>query len=150
MTTIREGGCQCGALRYWLEGEPLALCACHCTDCQRRSGSAFGMTMFAARDRVALVRGEPACYDYREDDGRRWLGAYCGTCAVRLWSESPRAPGILFLAAGTLDDTAGLQPVAHVWTRSAQPWVAIPRDVLVFDTQPEMEVLLRAWRERRR
>lgn len=150
MTTIRQGGCQCGALHYEVRGEPLAVCACHCTDCQRRSGSAFGMTLFAARDQVTLVRGTPARYDYAQEDGRRWLGTYCGNCAIRLWSESPRAPHVLFLAAGTLDDTSGLEPVAHVWTRSAQPWVVIPAGVLVFDTQPEMDVLMRAWRERAR
>ena len=149
MTALREGGCQCGALRYRVRGEPLSVCACHCTDCQRRSGSAFGMTLFAARDQVELLRGEPARYDYAEADGRRWLGAYCATCAIRLWSESPQNPGLLFLAAGTLDDRAGLEPVAHVWTRSRQPWVALPRNVPAFEQQPELAVLVRAWRERR-
>lgn len=150
MTTIRAGGCLCGALRYEVRGEPLAVCACHCTDCRRRSGSAFGLTLFAAREQVALVRGQAAHHDYAGADGRRWRGACCGTCATRLWSESPRKPEVLFLAAGTLDDTAGLSPVAHVWTRSAQPWVAIPDGVLAFETQPEMDVLVRAWRERGR
>jgi hypothetical protein len=150
MTALRDGGCQCGALRFRIRGEPLSVCACHCTDCQRRSGSAFGITLFAARSQVELVRGEPARYDYAEADGRRWLGTYCPRCAVRLWSESPRVPEVLFLAAGTLDDRAGIEPVAHVWLRSARPWVRIPDHVLTFERQPDMETLVRAWRERRR
>lgn len=149
MTTIREGGCQCGSLRYEVRGEPLAVCACHCTDCQRRSGSAFGITMFAARSQVTLARGEPARYDYVEQDGRRWIGTYCANCVIRLWSESPRNPDVLFLAAGTLDATSGLAPAVHVWTRSAQSWVRIPDDVPTFAQQPEMAELVRAWRERR-
>ena len=39
------GGCQCGAIRYEVIGEPRQVVVCHCTDCQRQSGSAFGMTM---------------------------------------------------------------------------------------------------------
>jgi hypothetical protein len=42
---VREGGCQCGRVRYRVEGEPLTLGICHCTECQRQSGSAFGMSM---------------------------------------------------------------------------------------------------------
>ena len=43
VTSGREGGCQCGAIRYQLLRAPVALYACHCRDCQKQSSSAFGL-----------------------------------------------------------------------------------------------------------
>ena len=45
MSVIHEGGCQCGTVRYAIAGEPLWVIVCHCKECQRQSGSAFGMTL---------------------------------------------------------------------------------------------------------
>lgn len=150
MTQVHEGGCQCRAVRFRLAGAPLTVYACHCTDCQRRSGSAFGITLLAAQAQLEIVRGTPARYDYTEDDGRRWIGAFCAQCVVRLWSESPQLREVRFVAAGTLDDARAFAPAAHVWIRSRQPWMPIPHGVPTFAQQPDMEVLVRAWRERRR
>jgi hypothetical protein len=55
---------------------------------------------------------------------------------TRLWSEPPRAPDVAVVRAGTLDDTSWLRPSAHIWTRSAQPWVQIPEGVPRYETQP--------------
>ncbi len=44
------GGCQCGSARYVLTAEPIRVAACHCTGCQRQSGSAFGMSMPVTKD----------------------------------------------------------------------------------------------------
>ena len=48
------GGCQCGQVRYELSGEPIRLIACHCTECQRQSGSAFGMSMLIKKEDLKL------------------------------------------------------------------------------------------------
>ena len=44
------GGCQCGTIRYKIRGEPWAIYACHCTECQRQSTSAFGLSMPVRRE----------------------------------------------------------------------------------------------------
>ena len=51
-------------------------------------------------------------------------------------------PEVVRLKPGTLDDTAVLKPVAHVWTKRAQPWVEIPDDLPSFETQPDLRMLL--------
>lgn len=151
MTTTREGGCQCRAVRYRVLGDPLTVYACHCADCQRRSGSAFAMTMLVSKNQIEVIQGRPAQYDYVEKDGRHRLGVFCGKCATRLWGESPRVSGVFFLPPGTLDDTSWVEPAAHVWTRSAQPWVSIPDSVPAFAQEAEdVSVLVSAWRDRRR
>ena len=46
--SVQTGGCQCGAVRYEVTGPPIKLYVCHCTECQRQSGSAFGMSFICA------------------------------------------------------------------------------------------------------
>ena len=57
MQRDRDGGCQCGAVRYRIHGEPLGLAVCHCTECQRQSGSAFGMSLAVAEPSFELLSG---------------------------------------------------------------------------------------------
>lgn len=58
------------------------------------------------------------------------------------------APDVVVVQPGTLDDTSWLRPVAHIWTRSAQPWFQFPSDVPLFETQPGLGVLAKLWQER--
>ena len=144
-----DGGCLCGAIRYRLGAEPLSLYACHCRDCQRLTGSAFGLSMVVPRDALATLRGEPAAYDVAMPDGRRKQGRFCGRCSTRLWGEPARFPQVRILRPGTLDDTSWLRPVGSMWTRSAQPWVAISAGPFDHAEQPEDPLaLIRAWQAR--
>src|SRR5881296_736407 len=76
-------------------------------------------------------------------------GRFCGECSTRLWGEPLKFPQVVVLQPGTLDDTSWLHPIGHIWTRSAQPWISIPKDTLNFEGQPEDPmVLINAWRDR--
>jgi hypothetical protein len=123
-------------VRYVVDGEPRTLYACHCTDCQRRGGTAFGLSMVVERAAVEVVKGEPAPYDARLSDGRTKHGRMCASCGTKLWGESMRNLDFLIIHPGTLDERAWLDPVAHLWTRSAQPWFRFPDGVALFETQP--------------
>ena len=143
-----EGGCLCGAVRYRIHGDPLTLYACHCTDCQRQSGSAFGLSMIVARTDFEVVQGEPLALDLTTDDGRNRRPRLCGACGNRLYNESKVAE-VVVVRGGTVDGAATLRPIGHIWTRSAQPWVRIPEGALTYPGQPEdMLELVRAWRNR--
>jgi hypothetical protein len=145
------GGCVCGATRYRLTAEPLTLYACHCTDCQKRSGSAFGLSMWVRRDALELTQGEITRHRAALADGRVSNARLCARCGTRLWSEPERHPELAVVRPGTLDDTSGLEPVAHIWTRSAQPWFRFPEGVATYDTQPPDTLELAAlWQSRRR
>ena len=67
---------------------------------------------------------------------------HCADCGVALWFSSPGYEGIVALKPGTLDDTSSLRPIAHMWVRSAQPWVSIPGDMPAFQEQPTLAELL--------
>jgi len=145
-----EGGCACGAVRYRLLEDPLELHACHCTDCQRLTGSAFVLSMPVRRPAVELLRGEPARVEFETVSGIPRCERYCPACGTRIWSEPQHYPDLLTLRPGTLDDTSWLRPIAHIWTHSAQPWVTIPDDVLRYEKEPDDALkLVRAWKSRR-
>jgi len=118
-----HGGCLCGAIRYRVADEPLTLYACHCTDCQRRTGSAFALSMVVLKSELHLLQGEPRGSTVTLSDGRQKHGKFCGQCSTRLWGEPVRFPQVVVVQPGTLDDTTWLRPIGHIWTRSAQPWI---------------------------
>ncbi len=136
MEKPREGGCQCGALRYSVVGAPIALAVCHCTECQRQSGSAFGMSLIVPKDAFRMTSGEPRTFERKADSGNTVRCAFCPGCGTRIYHEPAAMAASLNVKPGTLDDTSWLEPVVHAWTRSKQPWVVIPEGVRCFDEQP--------------
>jgi hypothetical protein len=142
------GGCQCGAVRYEIDAEPLTVIACHCTECQKQSASAFGMTVPVPRAALRIVRGEAKHWSRVAESGNVLGAMFCPTCGVRLYHE-PANKALLNVKAGTFDDRSWIAPVGHIWTEAAQPWV---RDQLTGVTyprqQPSMDAFIAAWRER--
>lgn len=144
-----SGRCVCGAVRYLLTAEPFTIYACHCTDCQAQSGSTFRLSMPVPRAAIAVTAGVPESAEYTPLDAAPKRAARCARCATWLWGEPAHAPAIAILRPSTLDDRSWVEPVAHIWVRSKQPWVVIPADAVVFDAQPSDErELVRAWRAR--
>ena len=131
-----EGGCQCGAIRYEIVGPSKRLMVCHCTDCQRQSGSAFGMTLVIDEGDFQLKKGKLKSFASTSDGGRAKLGTFCPDCGSRIYHKLDWRKGALSVKPGTLDSTLWLKPEIHIWTKSKQPWVAIPDGVEAYETQP--------------
>ena len=143
-----DGRCLCARVRYRVRAQPLPVYACHCHDCQKRCGSAFAMSMLLRRDALELLAGEPARYRVELVDGRIKQGRFCGDCGSRLWGEPARAPDFIVLQPGSLDDTSWLEPVAQIWTKRAQAWIAWPRGVHSCEANPPgLGELVRLWQE---
>lgn len=139
MAISYQGGCQCGKVRYEIRAKPLTLYACHCTECQRQTGSAFGMSMSVPRDAVYILQGEPQPWSRGSASGREVICFFCRECGTRLFHQPTRNPHITNIKPGTLDDTSWLQPVANLWTRSAQPWVHCNTALLNYAGQPNAD-----------
>lgn len=129
-----KGGCQCGAVRYELSEEPLGLIACHCTECQRQSGSAFGMSMHIRLAAFKLT-GPTRTFTRKADSGHDNIGTFCPDCGNRIFNATSRTPGVASLKPGTLDDTSWLKPTAYIWHKSAQGWVPQPEGIAVHEGQ---------------
>ncbi|NQU61338.1 MAG: GFA family protein [Rhodospirillales bacterium] len=130
------GGCQCGDIRYEVSGEAQQVVACHCTDCQTQSGSAFGMTLVVKEENFKLTKGEVKGFTSKSAADRDKLGAFCPACGTRIYHKVEARPGKLAVKPGTLDDTSILKPSVHLWTSSKQSWVTIPDDAEAYEKQP--------------
>lgn len=125
-----EGGCQCGFVRYVIEGQPGSLAVCHCNGCQRQSGSAFGMTLLIEARQLTLSRGELESFEVDCDSGRRKTCSFCPECGVRIHHATDELE--LAVKAGTLDDRSWLSPQAHYGTAPRQPCVELPAGVPLY------------------
>ena len=147
----RSGGCQCGTIRYRLHGQAQMLYACHCTDCQKQSSSAFGMSLIVDPANIEFVQGEDRLrhWETRGEDGEIKRCAFCPECGSRIY-HGGGDPHKTSLKAGSLDDTSWLHPIAHIWLRSAQPWISIdPETYRCYPKEPDDEAeLARLWRQR--
>lgn len=136
MTDFRqEGGCQCGTVRYTLTERPQVIYCCHCTECQRQSSSAFGISVRVSRAALA-VRGETATF-HKSSGGRQTVCEFCPDCGSRLFHNRPAYEDRLNIKGGTFDDTSWLKPAGHIWLASKQPWVFVAEDSLRYERQPD-------------
>ncbi len=125
-----EGGCTCRAVRYRLESRPLFVNCCHCTWCQRETGSAFAVNAMIEADRVSVLAGEPEKVMTPSASGSGQTIARCPVCRVALWSNYAGAgESVRFVRVGTLDEPARLPPDIHIFTSTKQPWVVLPAGV---------------------
>jgi hypothetical protein len=119
----RKGGCLCGAVRYVLKGEPRAIAICHCTHCQRQSGSLFSFNL-VIRETDYEQSGESMVYVDKGDSGQPVYRHFCGRCGSPILATIAAAPGKVVVKAGTLDSMEGLQPQTEIYTDHAVKWLA--------------------------
>lgn len=136
------GGCICGAVRYEVTQAPIIVYACHCTDCQRITSSAFSIGVVvpdeAFRRTGKEARSAPGGVTAGGRVKSRWVCPDCGTWLFGDPRPGTQHPGFFrVVRGGTLDDTSRLRPMAHFWTRSKQRWVVLPAGDEIFDTQPD-------------
>ncbi len=77
------GAANAGSCRYEIRAEPLSVYLCHCTECQKQSSSAFGMSVLIARDSFVYTSGTPRKWDRTADSGRMIGADFCEVCGVR-------------------------------------------------------------------
>ncbi|WP_435416952.1 GFA family protein [Parerythrobacter aurantius] len=129
-----SGGCLCGQVRFVASAEPVMQANCHCKNCQRQSGSAFS-TIIGIPEAALSVEGEVKAFADSGESGQPVVREFCPDCGSPLFSKVAAAPGLVFIKAGTLDDTSAFAPSMHLWTRSKQAWVDVGGQ-LAFETNP--------------
>jgi hypothetical protein len=129
------GGCQCGAVRYRAEGEPLIQGFCHCRNCQRISGAGhIGFICFP--EGAVAVEGATRSYSLTGGSGRTATRYFCPTCHSDVFGRAEVMAGRINLYAGSLDDTAQFQPSIAIFTGSRPAWDMSSRDLRCFETVP--------------
>ena len=129
-----EGRCTCGEVRYRLAGHPFAVHCCHCRDCQRETGSAFVINGLIETPMLEVIEGSPETIDTPSESGKGQKIVRCPTCEVALWSHyGGMGDKAAFVRVGTLENPDACPPHVHIFTRSKQPWFALPMDAPAFE-----------------
>ncbi len=117
------GRCLCGGVTYSADADPVAQVVCHCTDCQRQTGTASSVIVAVPRDALIVTGDTLSSFTtVGEAHGTSTERKFCSACGSPIVSLVEAMPDLAFVKAGTLDDTSWLEPAAEIWTRSAQPW----------------------------
>lgn len=121
------GRCTCGTIQYEMTAAPLFVHCCHCTWCQRETGSAFALNAMIETSEVRVLKGEPERVKTDSNSGKGQDYFRCPECRIALWSIYCGAgEKILFVRVGTLEDAVKPEPDIHIFTESKLPWVIIP------------------------
>ncbi len=133
MTEIHEGGCLCGNVRYRAFGQALRTLVCHCTFCQKMTGTtSYAESMFLI-DAVQFDGGTMSQYDHQSDSsGKRVHVHFCPRCGTTVTLTFERWPEYRAISRGTFDDPNWVSIGSHIWTKSAQTGVALPKDTDCF------------------
>lgn len=134
ISNAHQGGCVCGAVRYMTQGDPLRVTVCHCTWCQRRTGTAFAVEPVFNDNQVEITGGPLTKYRHKSDTSGRWLDLeFCPRCGTNIGMTLEWRPGVRIIDAGTFDDpswiSADKHHFRHIFLRSSRDWSLVPDGV---------------------
>jgi hypothetical protein len=122
------GGCLCGGVRFEVTEPPVSAVYCHCTRCQRRTGTAAAVSARLAPGSLRILSGEELVASYVPEGG--FAKDFCSACGGALWSRDPEDPDVVGVRLGAFDGDPGIRPSARQFVAYAAPWEAIPDDGL--------------------
>jgi hypothetical protein len=122
------GGCGCGAVRFEVSAPLVSANYCHCTRCQRRSGTAASANARPEPGSFRLISGEATLRAWTPEGG--WEKWFCGVCGSAVFSRDPRDPDRMSIRMGAFDSDPGIRPSVHQFVAYAVAWEPLPGDDL--------------------
>ena len=119
----------CGGVRFELTEPPVSAGYCHCTRCQRRTGTAASISANVVPGTLRVTKGEELVRAYDPGDGG-WLKTFCSACGSALWSRHPDEPDRMSVRMGAFDEDPGVRPSYRQFVAFAAPWEPLPDDGL--------------------
>ena len=129
MNARLTGGCLCGGVRFEVTEPLVSSSYCHCTRCQRRTGTAASVQARIAPGSLRVTAGDDLIRAYDPGDGG-FLKLFCSQCGSALWSKSPEDPEVISLRLGVFDLDPGIRPAYRQFVAYAAPWEPLPDDGL--------------------
>jgi hypothetical protein len=121
------GGCLCGSVRYEIAEPFVSAGYCHCTRCQRRTGTAASAQGRIVPGSLRVLQGEELERRWKPEDG--FAKCFCSNCGGALWSRNHEGE-IMAVRLGTVDGDPGIRPSYRTFTNYAAVWEPIPDDGL--------------------
>jgi len=128
VSTLLTGGCGCSAVRFEVTAPFVSASYCHCTRCQRRSGTAASANARAEPGSVRVVAGEGELRSWVPEGGFEKI--FCGQCGSALFSRPPGSSDYAGVRLGAVDGDPGIRPQWHQYTDYSPAWEALPDDGL--------------------
>lgn len=122
------GHCLCGQVRFEISEPFVSAVYCHCTRCQRRSGTAAAASARVVPGALHILAGADLVRCYEPEDG--FAKCFCSNCGSALWSQNPSRPGSQAVRLGTIDGDPGIRPDARQFVAYAAVWEPLPDDGL--------------------
>lgn len=136
MSKAYTGGCACGATRYEISAEPLAMNDCQCRQCQQRSGTGHGSYLtFPSRKDVKL-QGKATHWDVASDVDNVKTHAFCPACGSPVYLTFSAMPDFFTVHAGSLDDPGRYRPQLVTYRIRGHAWDHVDPDVPHFEKMP--------------
>ena len=129
------GGCLCGKVRYAGTAEPVMTAICHCTNCQKQAGTAFSIIVAVPKETLS-ISGPLKTYNETGSSGKPVHRNFCPECGSPITTDVEAMPNLVFIKAGTLDDTSALAPTMEIFCSSAQPWTTRENKLQKFARAP--------------
>lgn len=137
MNATITGGCACGAVRYEITAPPLMAGHCQCRDCQRMTGAGHA-SMMGVPEAAYRQTGTLRHFNAKADSGAMVARGFCPECGSFVIGRSTGMPGMVTVAAASLDEPAQFRPQLVVYTASAQPWDHVDPALPHFERMPPM------------
>ena len=118
----RLATCACGQLTASCSGDPTSVSLCHCLQCQRRTGSAYGIAAFFQRENVT-VAGQRKAYIRTSDSGYPVTFYFCPHCGSTVYWKPDRKPEMVAVAVGAFADPTFPAPSQAVYSEHRHRWV---------------------------
>lgn len=131
--TTRYAACRCEQLRLIVEGEPVRISICHCLDCQRRTGSAFGVQARFAAEAVR-IEGNYAEYERPSDAGEGRTFCFCPECGATVFFWVTGASELIGVPVGAFADPGFPAPTVSVWGVREHHWLDLPPGIEQHET----------------
>jgi hypothetical protein len=138
----RTAACSCGQLSLEAEGDPFHVSICHCTACQRRTGSAFGMQA-GYRPGQITISGRSTEYPRTSDEADRKVHVFhfCPECGSTVYYVEPDEPDLVVVMAGTFADPDFPVPMTSGYHQRRQRWLGLPEEIARDDLWAEVHPL---------
>lgn len=118
-----QGACLCGAIKLQIGGDIEDASYCHCSICQKLTGSAFGAYGSVEKAKFKWVQGQENLREYHPNPSTKRL--FCSTCGSFLATEHKLEPGSIFVSLGSLANELELEILYHQFVGSRAPWHTI-------------------------
>jgi hypothetical protein len=128
----RTASCSCGNFTVTAEGEPIRISICHCLECQKRTGSTFGMQARFANENVSL-HGESREFQRVGDEGSHISFHFCPSCGSTVCWTNDGVRGFTAVAVGAFADSSFPPPTVSVYESRRHAWVGLPEQIKHLD-----------------